>query len=302
MKMDWIVASTCALLLAGCGSPKSVGNLDDGGDGSSSGGDDGGTSAGPGPGTSAGDDGGTSGGPSTSAGDGGGTSDGGSTTGEPTCMSGQDEPCAIDHPLAAGDGAWSLGEQLPGASLFAVPCVVDGIDDVDGSFAITLQCDEGELSERVLTVSGSAVGGLIVVPGSSVVLDYRVETPFWFNAWFTLRTQGDVLIVAGVSGSDLLPGGEADFFAPLELEAHDGPCAPLCAIEGCGVDQRLALGVGFDGDTLEVHDGNSGVLGQLTSMGIVLERATRFVENDPPSCDDIPPAWFQAVFYNGGDG
>ncbi len=302
MKLDWIAGSMCALLLGGCGVPKSVGELEDSGEDSS--GDDsssdstsgGSASSGGGTTTSA------SGSGTASSTESNGTSDsegGDSTTGGPICM---EEPCGIPPELEVGAAEWTLdGGGFPSRAIVGAACTVGDVTEDAGELVIVLQC--GELEEHVLRMPSNSVTPLFLTEGTPVILDFQFETPFWINTWFSLRTTDDVLLVAGVSSSSLLPAANVFFFAPISLESHDGPCLPDCGVAECGVDQRLALGVAIGDDApVEVQDGSMEIFGELSSYAILLERATRFIENDPPECADIPSGWYQAVIYNAGEG
>ncbi|MFY0534047.1 hypothetical protein [Nannocystis pusilla] len=207
------------------------------------------------------------------------------TTGEAVCG-------APDSVVAQ----WSL--EFPGERPESVsaPCTVATATESPPEWFIAFDCTiDGAAQEVQLAFTRAPFPGKVFFTGQEVQLEYRSEQPFWLNQWFSVRTDFDPtrMIFGGVSADRLVPDGvPAEEFYSTPIEVVDGLCEPGDA--QCGLSERLALTVTWLEVTMEVFDSQHGSLDNLPgSYRVWLENAERAVE--PVTCDDVPPAWFQAL-------
>lgn len=120
--------------------------------------------------------------------------------------------------------------------------------------------------------------------------------PFIPGKWFTLHTEpGGTLLLAGLDGPALLPWDAPNFsYEPLGVELVSIGCTPYEHDSGCGLAERMAFDVMWDGDTNTISDRNSGYVGQLTSYEVVVGSALDFGQ---PLCDDFPDQILRALFF-----
>ena len=281
------LAFTLTALLGACS------GADDGGDGSSSSSgstseastsegssSDGSTSAGS---TSAGSTEGTTGSTTESTGEPESSTSAG-TTGEDAC------PPADDVHFEFG---WLSGPELmPGEHEWV--CKVLGVfDGKEGGSVIELSCTEGEMPVEPapsLVIDASPAPSLVnFTAGAGVRVIHGHVMPWWIEKWIRVESlmSGDLLL-AGVSGSSLAPGGGGDLFAPASIEVIDGECAPFA--NGCGVVERLRLDVDAEGVLSTVHDRSFHAIGGDPGYSLWVDQATSFIGEI--ECTDTPQRWF----------
>jgi hypothetical protein len=295
------------VLAAGCGT-KTVGNLDDGSDsgGSSEEGTEGHTSMLTQSTSATTDTDSASESVSTSA---SGTvsatvSDSGSDATDTDTTTGECPPdggsiCDPQRMLEPAEYDWSIDDnQEFEVELVDTPCMVADFQDDGLTMTIELQCDEMELASHTIVLPHNAVTPLNIGTGSSVLLTYYAQTPFWSEYWFALRTTDGRLIIGATNASGLLPVD--DLFAPLVFDVHDDVCPAECSDDKCGATRRFALGVTLDANEMTVYDGNRDVIGDTTNYAVVVGQAAGFV--DFGVCTDIPGAWFSVIVYDTTEG
>ncbi|MDC0670425.1 hypothetical protein [Nannocystis radixulma] len=207
------------------------------------------------------------------------------TTGEVVCG-------APDSAVAK----WSLEFQGERPASLSVPCTVDSATESPPEWTIAFDCTiEGAAQAVHLAFTREPFPGQVFFPGQEVQLEYRSEQPFWLNQWFSIRAGFDPkrMIFGGVSADRFVPDGtSAEEFYSTPIEVLDGLCEPSDGL--CGLSERLALAVTWLEITIEVFDGQHGANSNLPgTYSVWLETAERPVE--PAMCDDVPPAWFQAL-------
>ena len=136
----------------------------------------------------------------------------------------------------------------------------------------------------------------MVQAGSEVRLRWVQQPPFIAGKWFTLRNvPGDTLLLAGIEGPAVAPGDAPGFgYEPVSVELVSIGCEPYEHESQCGLAERQAFAVGWDGDSVTVSDGNSGYVGQLVSYQAVVGSALDFAV---PACDDFPGQILEALLF-----
>lgn len=221
---------------------------------------------------------------STSATD-GATAGPGTTTGDTVCG-------APDSVVAQ----WSMEFQGERPTSVSAPCTVDTATESPLEWTIAFDCTiDGAAQVVHLAFTRAPFPSQVFLPGQEVQLEYRSEQLFWLNQWFSIRAAFDPtrMPFGGVSADRLVPDGTtAEEFYSTPIEMVDGLCEPSDA--QCGLSERLALAVTWLEVTIEVFDGQHGSNSNLPGdYSLWVENAARLVE--PVMCEDVPPAWFQAL-------
>ena len=120
--------------------------------------------------------------------------------------------------------------------------------------------------------------------------------PFAGGRWFTVSDTEGTLLLAGVDAQTLRPDELAPGFdyGDLGVEEIALGCEALEHESACGMAERQALEVSWDGLTSTISDGNSDFVGELLSYAIVVDSALDFAEVD---CDDFPSHILRAMFF-----
>ena len=175
-------------------------------------------------------------------------------------------------------------------------CTVATAKEQPPQWLIGLDCQlDGQVKPVDLTMTRTPSWTPPLSLGEKLDLEYRAELIFWTNEWFSLQSPDSTsLRIGGVSADHLIPvGTTAEEFYGTPISVVEGLCAPG-GDDLCGPVERLALAVMWGIETVDVFDGQFGWVVNLPgSYSIWVETATRPVE--PQQCDDVPPAWFQAM-------
>jgi hypothetical protein len=183
-----------------------------------------------------------------------------------------------------------------------VICTSGGVQtDLESGYQVVLhdcveQSGQAVPLEMLLFVDSSPSTQPIVPADLSVRLRWVQVPPFIPGKWFTLHSDpSGTLLLAGVDGPALLPWDAPDFgYEPLGVELVSIGCVPYEHDSGCGLAERMAFEVMWDGDTNTISDLNSGYVGQLTSYQIIVGSALDFGQ---PLCDDFPSQIMRALFF-----
>lgn len=244
--------------------------------------------------------GGTTGGTDpTHGGSDGTTSDGtseGTASSAGTASSGDTEGPACAEPAVLDQGSFTitfdppLPFDQPVSGYLAMSCEVLAIDAEPGTSIVALDC-----VDRTVVIDMQAGGWQSpLAVGEEVALRYHRSMPWWQNEWFTVRqvTEGSPLVFGGLSADTLLPLDDDDMtlFSPVQLAFHEGVCdVPISCDDQF---ERLGVEYEFDGDTLELVDGNSGLVGQQASFKAILKTAQKYHDMMECSISDVPNEWF----------
>lgn len=236
------------------------------------------------------------------------------TTGEPgtttTTTTGTTGPDTTGTGTTGGDACgaiddeevqaqWSL--EFPGGGVqqsLSADCTVEKLDEpAPGSATIALACEADVELAAVLTYTRTPVQPPPLAVGEQIRLEYREDQIFWTNRWFSIRAADTPtqMKFGGISGSAIEPLGatvEEFFFTPLAVV--EGACEP--SGDGvCGPEERLGLAVPF-GSPSPVFDGQFRQVVNLPGhYDVWLATARR--PTSPDACDDVPPAWFEALLF-----
>ena len=205
----------------------------------------------------------------------------------------------------AGDAYASFGLDVSDGGMevdYLVLCTSEGVvASGETGYAITLsgcvsQTANPAPSDMVLSVDSQPATMPFVGVQDSVLLRWVEHPPFIPGKWFTLHdASGQTLLLAGVDGPALVPGNTQDFsYAPLSVAEVGIGCSPFAHDSQCGMAEREALEVGWDGLTATISDRNSGFVGELVSYEVVVGSALDFVQLD---CDDFPNKILSALFF-----
>ena len=150
--------------------------------------------------------------------------------------------------------------------------------------------------EMVLSIDSQPATMPFIGVQDSVLLRWVEYPPFIPGKWFTLHDgTGQTLLLAGLDGPGLVPGNAQGFdYSPLTVAEVGIGCEPFAHDSQCGMAERKALEVGWDGSTVTVSDRNSGYVGQLVSYEVVVGSALDFVVLE---CDDFPAKILRALFF-----
>lgn len=192
----------------------------------------------------------------------------------------------VNWELTCKSGGVAPADGESGYQIYLSDCVSEGLDP------------EPAPTDVILTIDSNPATAPLVEADTTVRLHWVQQPPFIPGKWFTLHTSpGDTqgtLLLAGVSGPSVVPGNAPTFdYAPLGVELVSIGCAPFEHESQCGLAERQAFQVGWDGDTATVSDHNSGYVGQLVSYEIIVGEALDFPQLD---CDDFPDQIFSALF------
>jgi len=240
-------------------------------------------------------DGATTGGTTSAATTSGTTSAGGTTVDETTSAetTGGLACEAPDPEPVLAQWAFTFPNGEPHESVSA-ECTVTTFEEVGQDVALTLACAlNGELLvEFKYTRAPDAPPPL--PKGAKLTLEYREETIFWINRWFSISGAGfPSMKFGGISADHLAPPGtttQSFFFTGLDV--LEGVCSPIDG-DLCGPEERLMLDVAF-GVESRVLDGQFRSFFNLPGyVSLWVQTARRPVE--PVQCDDVPPAWFQLL-------
>jgi hypothetical protein len=285
----------CFVLISGCSDdgPAAEGSESETGDGDGDGdGDAGDGDAGDGDGDAGDGDG--------DAGDGDGDGDGGDGDGEGD-GDGDGDPGICDDP---GDASvsFSLDAAMQDSMVdWDLLCVSGGVQsDLESGYQIVLEgCVEESGQDVPADMILSVDSNPSTMPHVPVDLGVRLRwvqvPPFIPGRWFTLHSDpGDALMLAGVDGPSEQPWEAPFAYTPLGVELVSIGCTPYEHDSGCGLAERVAFKLTWDGDTNTISDRNSGYVGQLTSYQAVVGSALDF---EQPLCDDFPYQILRALFF-----
>jgi hypothetical protein len=185
---------------------------------------------------------------------------------------------------------------------YDVICTSGGvISDGESGYQVSLEAcvsqnNQVAPTEMVLSVDSSPATMPHVPFDISVRLRWVQVPPFIPGKWFTLHADsGGSLLLAGIDGPALLPWDAADFsYEPLGLELVSISCTPYEHDSQCGLAERMAFELMWDGDANTISDRNSGYVGQLVSYEAVVGSALDFGQ---PLCDDFPNQILEALFF-----
>lgn len=170
-------------------------------------------------------------------------------------------------------------------------CTVLAIDAEGPATVVALDC-----VDRSATIELQAGGWLApVAVNDELRLWYHRSMPWWQNEWFTLRavTEGSPLIAGGQKADALLPFDDDTLFSPVQMAVHEGVCGPPLTCDD--PFERLVVEYEFDGDTLELVDGTSGLVGQQISYKALLRSASKYHDMMNCSIVDVSPMWFTGL-------
>jgi hypothetical protein len=180
------------------------------------------------------------------------------------------------------------------------------ISDAESGYQILLDaCVEanGQVvpAEMILAVDSSPYTMPNVPADIAVRLRWVQIPPFIPGKWFTLHADPDgSLLLAGLDGPSLLPSDAPDFsYAPLGVELVSIGCTPYEHVSQCGLAERMAFELMYDGNTTTISDQNSGSVGQLVSYEAIVGSALHF---EQPTCDDAPDQILRALFFQSPEG
>ncbi|PRQ05054.1 hypothetical protein [Enhygromyxa salina] len=197
------------------------------------------------------------------------------------------EPDAmIDWELTCKSSGVKPADGESGYQIGLVECVSEGLDPMPPP------------TEVVLTIDSSPATQPFIEVGVGVRLHWVQRPPFIPGKWFTLHTTpGDTqgtLLLAGVSGPAVVPQESPSFdYAPLGVGLVSIGCPTFEHDSQCGLAERQAFEVSWDGDTVVVSDHNFGYVGQLISYQAIVGEALEFPQLD---CDDFPARILSALF------
>jgi hypothetical protein len=233
----------------------------------------------------------------TSDGTTGGTSEGTASTNGTASSSDTDGPaCAEPAPGAEGSYTITVDPPLPfeqPPNAYSATCTALAVDSEGSATFVALDC-----VDRMVTIEMQAGGWLAPVGLSDeLAFKYHRSMPWWENEWFTVRavTEGAPLIAGGLKADSLLPLDDDDMtlFSPVQLAFKDGVCGVPTSCDN--QFERLLVEYKFDGDTLELADGNSGLVGLQTSYKAILKTAEKYHDMMECSISDVPAEWFSGL-------
>lgn len=242
--------------------------------------------------------------PSTGDGDGDsgdGDGDSGDGDGDSGDGDGDGDPGTCDEPGTAW-ATFSLDATNDSSMVdWQLSCTSGGVisDSESGYQLILTECiDQNGLvvpEEMILFVDSSPSTQPFMPLGAAVQLHWVQVPPFIPGKWFTLHDEFGLLLLAGIDGSSTLPWDSPDFsFDPLGVELVSIGCTPFEHDSQCGLAERMAFEVMWDGDTAAISDRNSGLVGQISSYQAVVGSALDFGQ---PVCDDFPDQILEALFF-----
>jgi hypothetical protein len=209
-------------------------------------------------------------------------------------------PDAMGPCEPAGDGVW-LTWMLDGAEWdedreIDIPCQIDLVrDEDDGSVTVFLVCGTGGLMERhTLSILSSPRASMDVWEGAELMLNYVSRNWGEVNErWVTLRWFDGGIFFAAVSAVQLAPPGREvdEWYMPLNVYFLHGYCPQVD--DGCGPWERAALEVHYMGDRELVFDGNSGFVGGVAVVEVLVADAIHF---EYVICPDLPGDRVHAMF------
>jgi hypothetical protein len=279
-----LTCSVCFVLISACGDdgPAAEGTESESGDGDGDGD----------PGDGDGD---------TGDGD-GDTGDGDSGDGDGDSGDGDGDPGTCDEPGTA-TASFSLDVTMQDSMVdWDLICTSGGvISDGESGYQVLL---DGCLSqnglaappEMILSVDSNPATMPNVPVDLSVRLRWVQVPPFIPGKWFTLHSDPNgTLLLAGVDGPALLPSEAPDFsYEPLGIELVSIGCTPFEHDSQCGLAERMAFELTYDGQVNPISDQNYGSVGQLDSYEAVVGSALDFGQ---PTCDDFPDQILRALFF-----
>jgi hypothetical protein len=227
----------------------------------------------------------------------GSTSEGTAST-NGTASSGDTDGPACAEPSLGDEGSFTITFDPPlpfdqPMSPVSETCKVAALDSQGGTTTVGLDCP-GHVATIVMQ-TGTWLPPFAV--DDELALKYHRSMPWWVNEWFTLRfvTDGAPLLLGGVNADSLLPLDDDDMtlFSPVQLKSHDGVCG--VPIDCDDQFERLVVQYDYDGDTLELVDGNSGLVGQLTSFKAILHKAWKYHDMMECSISDVSAEWFSGL-------
>lgn len=185
-------------------------------------------------------------------------------------------------------------------NLDEVSCTITEFVDDGATLAMTLECDEGELSQHTVVVPHNPITPFNIGEGSAVRFTYRTDPIFWINQWFSIRANDGRFVIGGVLGSELLHPDLTDLFAPVEVTLAEDVCGPDCVAKPCERNQREGINVVLnDAESAQILDGNLGTVGETTQYTFVVGEAT---SGEVVQCDDVPEAWYAIIAYDSSEG
>ena len=196
--------------------------------------------------------------------------------------------------------AFSLtGVDVGQALDWALTCTVASVGPASSGTAIMLsQCSEAAPgpnpapTELELVVDSTPPSQPLIQLGQTLQLHWVQEPPFYAGRWFTLRSEGDTLLLAGIDGPSILPPNSPSFgFDPVEVTFVGSSCE-LVDASGCAMAQRWGLELGWDGVTTTIADSNAGYVGQLVSYHGIVDAAIQYSDI---VCDDFASATIVAL-------
>jgi hypothetical protein len=235
-------------------------------------------------------------------GDGDGDGDTGDGDGEPGDGDGDGDPGMCDEP---GD-AWvsfSLDATMEDSMVdWTLLCIAGAVQtDLESGYQVVLegcveQGGQNVPADIVLRVDSNPSTMPNVPLDAGVRLRWVQVPPFIPGKWFTLHTDpGDTLLLAGVDGPALLPWDAPGFgYESLGVELVSIGCTPYEHDSQCGLAERMAFELMYDGNTTTISDRNSGYVGQLVSYEGIVGSALDFGQ---PLCDDFPDQILEALFF-----
>lgn len=239
----------------------------------------------------------TGGDPDPSVGTTEGTSEGTTTTDGIASSSDTDGPACVE-PAPGDDGHFTItfDPVLPfdhSPTAYSATCTALAVDSEGSATFFALDC-----VDHLVTIEMQAGGWLPPVGvGDELAFKYHRSMPWWQNEWFTVRAvaEGAPLIAGGMYADALLPIDDDDMtlFSPVQLTFKDG----VCGVPTDCDDQfeRLVVEYTFDGDTLVLVDGNSGLVGQQTSFKAILKTAEKYHDMMGCSISDVAAEWFSGL-------
>jgi hypothetical protein len=177
-----------------------------------------------------------------------------------------------------------------------LPCEMNSImqstDRRSGTFTMRCTTTAGEEIHRV-DISGSDLPTLTDffrwVTGVRLRYEQSAASPA--EKWFTIAGGGGDELVAGVTGSTIVPlGFGADWYAPASVAVAGGLCPTTD--DPCGGYERQALEAGAGADRVRAFDHGTAADGRLT---LVVGAATQIVGD--PLCPDTWPSEYAALLF-----
>jgi hypothetical protein len=191
---------------------------------------------------------------------------------------------------------WSIaGDVGEESHVVDMPCVVNLVEEEAYRSTVQFVCGGGIVSFYEIDIFADPHIWPGLIEGDNVQLSFITIMRWIEKHWFVVRDTWGGIRMAGVYADTLAPYGFTtdEWYDPIDVRALGGLCEPVEEPWGCGVRERQALDVGFWDARAVVFDGTYTYAGFMDLVLLQVGQAWRYTE---VYCEDVPEAWYSAIF------